>query len=81
MAEGAGFRAWADGIGMKQEHWRRAGGGRPAQAEEGRRPRGRWLWGPGPWAARRGFYICSDFGYEDFKLYCVIEDPFTVFFK
>lgn len=31
----------------------RRGEGGPAQAEEGRRPRGRWLWGPGPWAARR----------------------------
>ena len=48
MSEGAGFRAWVDGISMKQEHWRRGGGGPRGhpEAPTERQPRGvsRGLW-------------------------------------
>ena len=47
MAEGAGFRAWVDGVGMKQGHLRRAGWGEGhPEAPTERQPRGasRGLW-------------------------------------
>lgn len=41
MAEGAGFRAWVDGVGMKQGYLRRAGWVRGTlEALTERQPRG-----------------------------------------
>ena len=42
MVEGAGFRTWVDGIGMKQEHWRQGGWGARGhpEAPTERQPRG-----------------------------------------
>ena len=45
MVEGAGFRTWVDGIGMKQEHWRQGGWGARGhpEAPTERQPRGVFL--------------------------------------
>ena len=42
VVEGAGFRTWVDGIGMKQEHWRQGGWGARGHPEAltERQPRG-----------------------------------------